>query len=61
MEYLIGLGLFSLGIFLGSNWIYIQRNNYIEIKSNKENRTPMCVKGKFYYVVPEKEYFDGLK
>ena len=33
--------------------------DYIEAKAKPEHRTPMCVRGRCYYVVPEEEY-NGL-
>jgi hypothetical protein len=33
-------------------------NKYIESKGNKEYRTPICINGKFFYIIPEKEYLE---
>jgi hypothetical protein len=50
----LALSMFLLG-FLCST---ASSNSYIKAKADPKWRTAMCVDGKFYYVVPEREYVE---
>jgi hypothetical protein len=39
-------------------WLY---DDYLEWKGGKQYRTAMCVRGRFYYVIPEAEYCDEIR
>lgn len=47
-----------IGILIGSAVNERALGKEVEFKSEKTNRAAICIGGKFYYVVPEKEYVD---
>ncbi len=47
----LGFGFLSGAAF--SSW---SNNNYLVLKAAREWRTAACIRGKFYYIVPESEY-----
>jgi hypothetical protein len=51
-----GLSLFLLG-FLLSN---LSNDYYLKLKAGPKYRTAMCVRGKFYYIIPEHEYVSTM-
>jgi hypothetical protein len=33
-------------------------NKYLALKAGKFGRTAVCIRGKFYYIIPEEEYIE---
>ena len=53
IAYLIGLAMgFAIGLAIGQ----IMAIKNLLIGAESRSRTPHCLKGKFYYLVPENEY-----
>ena len=48
--------IFGLGFLLGALIISRSNDSYLLSAGRELWRTPICVRGKFFYVVPEKEY-----
>jgi len=56
---------FWTGMFIGAvfMWLASAYQNYLYRKiligkANPDNRTAECIDGKFFYIIPEKEYVD---
>lgn len=49
---------FLIGLMVGKYLSDRSNARHLALKSEKLGRTAMCVLGKFYYIVPEKEYIE---
>jgi hypothetical protein len=49
----------GFGYLIGAIITDWQNWRYFELKAKKEYRTPICVRSKFYYIIPEQEFLDG--
>lgn len=49
---------FLVGLIAGEYFIARSYSKYMALKSETPNRTAINVRGKFYYVIPEKEYVE---
>lgn len=55
-QFFIGIGIgFAIALVL---WIATMRtyDRYLMRASKAQNRTPVCIRGQFFYVVPASEY-----
>lgn len=52
---MFGIGA-GTGILVGGLLTTYLSNLYLVLKSEKNNRTALCINGKFYYIMPEEEY-----